>query len=198
MWDVTRTVTPPEGNYCYGLQPIEVKFQKTPDVVFIFISGKGHQGGVDTQKSVWSDLIDQVSWSCRTEMLPPITVRTSVPTTPGYPHLRQCSDRRPSHGSHPHQFTISCPLYLCVYVPIYIRNIVFTWHFYIPEHYRCSLMRTLKDLVQKLNNNSFQNFQNFKWGVTTNALEIHAIIRVNVFSCEKELSYSRNPRYHVC
>jgi hypothetical protein len=79
---------------------------------------------------------------CRTEMLPPITARVSAPTTP-YPHLRQCSDRRPLH---PHQFVISCPTYLCVYEPIYIRIIAFTCNFYIPEHYRCSLMRTLRDV----------------------------------------------------
>ena len=75
-------------------------------------------------------------------MLSPITVRTSAPTTP-YPHLRQCSDRRPPH---PHQFAISCPIYLCVYAPINIRIIAFAWHFYIPEHYRCSLMRDLRDV----------------------------------------------------
>ncbi len=74
---------------------------------------------------------------CRTEMFPPITVRTRVPTTP-YPHLRQ--------SPHPHQFAISCPIYLCVYEPIYIRIIVFVWNFYKPEHYRCSLMRTLRDV----------------------------------------------------
>ena len=33
-----------------------------------------------------------------------------------------------------------------MYVPIYIRSITFAWHFYIPEHYRCSLMRTLRDV----------------------------------------------------
>jgi hypothetical protein len=53
------------------------------------------------------------SRSCRTEMLPPITVRARVPTTP-YPHLRQ--------SPHPHQFAISCPIYLCVYSPIYITR----------------------------------------------------------------------------
>jgi hypothetical protein len=50
------------------------------------------------------------------DLLPPITVRDSDPTTP-YPHLRQCSDRRPSH---PKQFAVSCPIY-------YIRM-----HLYIP------------------------------------------------------------------
>ncbi len=77
--------------------------------------------------------------------------RASVPTTL-YPHHRQCSDRRPSH---PHQFAISCPIYLCVHVPMYIRNVEFThitssayqkWPSYIPEHYRCSLMRALRDV----------------------------------------------------
>ena len=80
--------------------------------------------------------------SCRTEMLPPITARSSAPTTP-YSHFRQCSDRRPPH---PHQFAISCPIYLCVYEPIYIRSIALAWHFYIPEHYRCSLMRAVRDV----------------------------------------------------
>ena len=78
---------------------------------------------------------------CRTEMFPPITVRTSVPTTP-YPQLRQCSDLCPPH---PHQFVMSCPIYVCVYTLIYIRIISFTYNFYIPEHYRCSLMRSLRD-----------------------------------------------------
>ena len=82
------------------------------------------------------------SRSCRTEMLPPITTIANAPTTP-YSHLRQCSDRRPPH---PHQFAISCPIYLCVYEPIYIRCIAFSWHFYIPEHYRFSLMRDLRDV----------------------------------------------------
>ena len=76
--------------------------------------------------------------------------KSSAPTTP-YPHLRQCSDRRPPH---PHQFAISCPIYLYVYTPIYIRNIAFAHitssayqklPFYIPEHYRCPLMRALRD-----------------------------------------------------
>ena len=75
-------------------------------------------------------------------MIPPITVRVSVPTTP-YPHLRQCSDRRPSH---PNQFAVSCPIYLYVYAPIYIRCIVFACHVCIPEHYRFSLMRDLRDV----------------------------------------------------
>ncbi len=33
-----------------------------------------------------------------------------------------------------------------MYTPIYVRNISFALHFYIPEHYRCSLMRTLRDI----------------------------------------------------
>jgi hypothetical protein len=79
---------------------------------------------------------------CRTEMLPPITARASAPTTP-YPHLRQCSDRRPPH---PLQFAISCPIYLCEYPPIYIGSIAFACNFYKPEHYGCSLMRVLRDV----------------------------------------------------
>ena len=47
--------------------------------------------------------------SRRTEMI--FTVRTSTTTTP-YPHLRQCTDRRPPH---PNPFSVSCPIYL--YVP---------------------------------------------------------------------------------
>jgi hypothetical protein len=54
----------------------------------------------------------------------PITARASAPTTP-YPHLRQCSDRRPPH---PNQFAVSCPTYLHAYAPIYIRCISFAWH----------------------------------------------------------------------
>ena len=79
---------------------------------------------------------------CRTEMIPPITVRVSAPTTP-YPHLRQCSDRRPPH---PNQFAVSCPIYLYEYAPIYIRCIAFTCHVCIPEHYHCSLMGDLRDV----------------------------------------------------
>ena len=71
-----------------------------------------------------------------------ITVRSSVPTTP-YPHLPQGADQRPPH---PHQFLVSCPMYLCVYEPTYIRCIVFACHFYIPEHYRCFLRRALRDV----------------------------------------------------
>jgi len=33
------------------------------------------------------------------------------------------------------------PIYLCVYAPIYIRCIVFTWHFYISEHYLKRVLR---------------------------------------------------------
>ena len=68
--------------------------------LFIFIT---------TQKSMWSNLI--------------------VHTTP-YPHLRQCSDRRPSH---PNQFASSYPINLYVYTPIYIRCISFTWYVGKPE-----------------------------------------------------------------
>ncbi len=91
---------------------------------------------------------------CHTEMISPVTVRSSVLTTP-YPHLRQCSDRRPPH---PHQFVISCPMYLCPYVPIYIRSIEFAyfvsfsyqkWHFYIPEHY-IHVVTSAKPPLQRL------------------------------------------------
>ncbi len=64
------------------------------------------------------------------------------PTTP-YSHLRQCADRRPSR---PNQFAVSCHIYLYEYAPIYIRCIAFAWHVCIPEHYRCSLMRDLRDV----------------------------------------------------
>jgi hypothetical protein len=52
-----------------------------------------------------------------------ITDRTSVPTTP-YPHLQQCTDRRPPH---PNQFVVSCPIYVYAYAPIYIRSIAFAF-----------------------------------------------------------------------
>ncbi len=48
--------------------------------------------------------------------------------------------------NNPNQFAVSCPIYLYAYAPIYIRCIVFAWYVCIPEHYRCSLMRSLRDV----------------------------------------------------
>ena len=35
---------------------------------------------------------------------------------------------------------------MCVCTYIYIRSIASAWHFYIPEHFRCSLMRVVRDI----------------------------------------------------
>jgi hypothetical protein len=59
---------------------------------------------------------------CHREILPPITVRANVPTTP-YPHLRQYSDRRPPHTHQLPKMTL-----------LYTRTL------------RFSLMMTLRDV----------------------------------------------------
>ncbi len=92
-------------------------------------------------------------------------VKSSVVWGPG-PVVRRCSPqsltepvsrRPPTHTSDSAPIDVhpTPTIYLCVYTPIYIRRVTFAhvvsfvyqkWPFYIPEHYRCSLMRVLRDV----------------------------------------------------